>query len=125
MPRARSMSAIRGKVRPGYRLRSRLRLNLRRLIEGNIPEQAGRYAWRCAAKGFLKEAFPFRSGRVLAQKLSGQPTSTSDRNRRMKTVLVLIAYVFGAAHVAAAQQAKKVPRIGVFRGCLHCREPGH
>jgi putative tryptophan/tyrosine transport system substrate-binding protein len=110
------MSAIRGKVRPGYRLRSRLRLNLRRLIEGNIPEQAGRYAWRCAAKGFLKEAFPFRSGRVLAQKLSGQPTSNSDRNRRMKTVLVLIAYVFGAAHVAAAQQAKKVPRIGFFEG---------
>ena len=42
------------------------------------------------------------------------PISNSGKNWRMKTVLVLIAFVLASIRVAEAQQPKKVHRVGVL-----------
>lgn len=50
------------------------------------------------------------------QKLSGQAISNSGKNRRMKTILLLIGLILANTPFAGAQQPAKIPRIGYVSG---------
>jgi hypothetical protein len=52
----------------------------------------------------------------LTEELSGQSPSNSGKNRRMKTVLLLIGFILVNIHFAEAQQPPKMYRVGVLRG---------
>ena len=46
--------------------------------------------------------------------MCGQAISNSGKNRRMKTILLLIGFVLTSIHIAGAQQSAKVYRVGVL-----------
>jgi hypothetical protein len=52
----------------------------------------------------------------LTEELSGQSPSNSGKNRRMKTVLLLIGFIVVNIYFAEAQQSAKIPLVGVLRG---------
>jgi hypothetical protein len=53
---------------------------------------------------------------VSPVELSGQSPSNSGKNRRMKTVLLLIGFIVVNIDFADAQQSAKVSLVGVLRG---------
>jgi putative tryptophan/tyrosine transport system substrate-binding protein len=54
--------------------------------------------------------------RILIQNISGQAVTNISNNRRMKTVLLLMAFILASVHHAEPQHSAKIPRIGYLSG---------